>query len=428
MGGTNHELQNKFAAGLKYLINEDGDILSPNISSSYYYNLIDNFETNQKVNLIIYSDIDGISNLGTSKTVLRAGAIPWGIAASQTGSGENIQPTVCFTSSNQPASDFASIFSFSTIFIAPETTEILTITSLIDGANSALQTAGSPPVDVFYVAANNPTTLLNLKLASSIYVATPDPVGTYVPPIDVIVEFQISPNGSTDWEPFHTFTLTTKNNYEYVPFELITPPFSAQIGDYFRCQITNPSPTYDVSITNLPSPIPNILCVGQSPHPTSVRGIATYSTPNPDSYWVTGSISRNVLTSSQSTFSHVYNSPQASQQNYSASGYFDFLDFRPSYGDSIRFEGSEIENYLITEIIQSGSSLCLKLDRDINNGTNINSFLIKRFQPHPGFITLDWNGSGYNGGAGFIIPEHTNNNIIKNFDNTIVKLKERGLI
>ncbi len=45
MGGTTPELKDKFAASLKYLINEDGDVLTPNLTSSYYYNLIDNFET-----------------------------------------------------------------------------------------------------------------------------------------------------------------------------------------------------------------------------------------------------------------------------------------------------------------------------------------------------------------------------------------------
>jgi hypothetical protein len=439
IGGTNHELQNKVAAGIKYLINEDGDILSPNISSSYYYNLIDNFETDKKANIVLYSDANGISNIGASKTILRAGAIPWGIAASQTGSAFNIQPTMCFTSSNQLAGDFASIIQFTDAVVNPGIPLVLDLTAVLDGNNLAVTLIPNPSSNFIFIQPQ-PTTLLNLKLLSKISVQNSSKsVGAYIPPINVTIQFQAKTTSvQLNYEPFYTFTVTTKNNFEEIPFELITPPFPARYAEII-CVVSYSStdPNNVVVISNASSQIPNILCVGQTPLPNnpfagvSPRGTATYAFApllTPNSYWITGSLSRNVLTSSQSTFSHVYNSPRGIQQNYSASGYFDFLEFHPSYGDTIRFGGSELQNYIITEVIQSGSRLCLKLDRDVSQGANIDSFLIKRFQPHPSFITLDWDGFGYNGGSGFLIPEYTNDNTIKNFDNVIVKLKERGLI
>jgi hypothetical protein len=42
--------------------------------------------------------------------------------------------------------------------------------------------------------------------------------------------------------------------------------------------------------------------------------------------------------------------------------------------------------------------------------------------------SVNWNRVHDNGGSGFIISEHTNNNIIKNFDNIIVNLKEKNII
>ena len=78
--------------------------------------------------------------------------------------------------------------------------------------------------------------------------------------------------------------------------------------------------------------------------------------------------------------------------------------------------------------LKGEASLYLTIDRNIPDGTNLNSFLIRRYHPHPNFITLDWNGSGFTGGPGFLFPEYGNNNIVKNFNNIIVKLKEKNLI
>jgi hypothetical protein len=85
MGGTTPELTGKAAAHILYLIDIDGNILVPSLSSSYYYNLIDNFESGKKANIIINATSGNPLTIGDIP-IIRAGTIPMPIIASQTGS------------------------------------------------------------------------------------------------------------------------------------------------------------------------------------------------------------------------------------------------------------------------------------------------------------------------------------------------------
>jgi len=70
--GTTGELLNKSAAHITYLIDKDGTVFTPSLSSSYYWNLIDNFETDKNTNIIIYNENGDKITLGNKK-ILRPG-------------------------------------------------------------------------------------------------------------------------------------------------------------------------------------------------------------------------------------------------------------------------------------------------------------------------------------------------------------------
>jgi hypothetical protein len=97
-------------------------------------------------------------------------------------------------------------------------------------------------------------------------------------------------------------------------------------------------------------------------------------------------------------------------------------------GDQIRFEGDENQVYTILTVSASNPALYLTLDRNVTPGTDLDSFLIKRFDSNPNFITLDSNLASYQGGGGFIFPQYTTNALQANFDRIIKDLKEKGLI
>jgi len=74
------------------------------------------------------------------------------------------------------------------------------------------------------------------------------------------------------------------------------------------------------------------------------------------------------------------------------------------------------------------ASMSILLDGNVSSGSNLNSFLIRRLDPNPNFITIDSNLSTYQGGGGFILPQFTTNELQESFDKNIISLKERGLI
>jgi len=198
--------------------------------------------------------------------------------------------------------------------------------------------------------------------------------------------------------------------------------------------------------------IPNPqLRVEQENGPTST-GYTTASY-NPGSslyYWTTGS-DKNILYGPQFT-ENIYKqtdvgalfqawTPSGSEKN---AGYGDYIPFQIYPGDQIRFEGDESQVYNVVESYPPGEIatgtptptssfynpyLQLKLDRPIIDGTEVNSFLVRRLEVNPSFMVLDWDGTGYTGGGGFIIPQYmAKRGSGMDYNKIITSLKEKGII
>jgi hypothetical protein len=153
-------------------------------------------------------------------------------------------------------------------------------------------------------------------------------------------------------------------------------------------------------------------------------------------YWTTGSSQDKVLTSSY--FAPYWTAPDSLYtQNSISEVYGPNLPFIINpYTDVIRFEGDEGQVYTIVDANLDSTytpvigqpltaSLMVTLDRGITPGTNINSFLIRRFHPNPNYVVMN---APVISGSGYLIPQYITNDIRQNFDNIIVKLKESGLI
>ena len=153
-----------------------------------------------------------------------------------------------------------------------------------------------------------------------------------------------------------------------------------------------------------------------------------------ETFFTSNTLPSNTLTGSYSmSLAYSPSSPNKQKLNttyFSSSGYFPFLPFSINPGDQIRFEGDESQVYgIVSATPQFGNaSMSILLDGNVTANTNINSFLIRRFDPNPNFITIDTDLTTYTGGGGFILPEHITNELQKSFDKNIVSLKERGLI
>jgi hypothetical protein len=172
----------------------------------------------------------------------------------------------------------------------------------------------------------------------------------------------------------------------------------------------------------------------------SVTGFTTasYNVANSLYYWTTASNNTNLLSGPQFTY-NIYKqtyggalfqswTPSGSEKN---AGYGDYMPFQIYPGDQIRFEGDESQVYDITEVYppSSNSPLQIRLDRNVPSTTQINSFLVRRLETNPSMVVLDWNGTGYKGGGGFIVPQYmAKRGSSMDFNKVITNLKEKGIV
>jgi hypothetical protein len=426
LGGTNPELIDKTAAHIVYLIDIDGNILIPSISSSYYYNLIDNFQSNKNVNIIMNSISGSDPTIFGKYPVIRAGTIPMPIIASQTGSGFNIQPTMSFGNDNIP--DFYGSFgtlTSQTIAVYPGGAyQTLTLSNSFIPNTSKLLLAS----DIITIQSTSNKVKIKFQVTLKGITATnaippSNPSFTYIKP-PLIVLIHESTNSFSTFNTYYTqdiivpnFFATPQQDFIFTTFGEISPIS----GKEYRIQILNTSTTWDIIIGSCE--------VSVFQNPTS-RLIITSG----ETFFTSNTLPSNTLTGSYSmSLAYSPNNPIKQRLNtthFSSSGYFPFLPFTIQPGDQIRFEGDESQAYeIISATPQFGNvSMSILLNGDITAGTDINSFLIRRNDPNPNFITIDTDLTTYTGGGGFILPEHITNELQENFNKNIVSLKERGLI
>jgi len=150
----------------------------------------------------------------------------------------------------------------------------------------------------------------------------------------------------------------------------------------------------------------------------------SYTAFSSSSYWVTGSSSKNILTGSQFS-SLVWGQPQAINDNL---GYGKPpLPFKPQIYDQIRFEVDENQVYNIIDVIppNQNNKTYLKLDRNILDGTNLNSCIIRRLIDDPNSIILDLKSTPINAEpGGFIYPKYMTKELIDSLPTVIKKLKD----
>ena len=421
---TNPELINKATAHILYLIDIDGNVLTPSLSSSYYYNLIDNFESNKKANIILNATSGNPLTIGNIP-IIRAGTIPMPIIASQTGSISNpynIQSTMSFGTSGSAVPNYNSLFvnqSGQTIqSITNGNNEILDIPTPIFSSNISLSS------NTLTVTKSSNLTKLQIQFTlNDAYIDQVYPGPGYTS-FDMEAYVEISTNGGPFVRGLNT--IPAVQNVSATPSTLIftTPLFTPINTNQYKIVIYNGSGYYDILF---PSSQVKII---QTPQ-TSIKEVYSGSGGG---FFTSSLQSLNVLTGSYS-MSLMYNpSNPLTQQNdtpqFSSSGYSPFLPFDIHPGDQIRFEGDENQVYsIISATPQIGfASMSILLDGNVSSGSNLNSFLIRRFDPNPNFITIDSNLNKYTGGGGFILPKFITNEMQKNFDKNVVSLKERGLI
>ena len=421
IGGTNYELTGKKGAHILYLIDKDGNTQTPNLNDPYYSNLVQNF-SNQNIKIQFLTTTGNVINVEGIHPVIRAGYVPMGIIASQTGSSLNITSSMSFASSDTLSIPNYQSFYFDSIHnstnrldINPSANQLIGvetpfITSSIISHSLVLNT------EKFYISASSNNTQIALQLNADIEISEIilAPYQTYSPTVQFYEKKQGLAATILDIKfinAIHGSKISTTAISKY---------FTPISGSYYYINIFNQSGYYQINASDI-----SIQTI-QIPPPNDAVNLFVTS-----SYFYTGSI-KNYLISEQFG-PHIYTNPPLTQFPITASsGYADFLPFNIKYGDQIRFEGDEFQTYNIIKAIPSFSSSIgiipfqLELDRNIVEGTNVDSFLIRRYIPNPNFIIIDAPAEG--GGSGFLFPEYVTLDIQNNFDTIIQNLKTKGIL
>ena len=408
IGGTSYELINKKGAHILYLIDKDGNTLTPNLADPYYANLIQNFSSDQKINIAFATSVGNVTNTQGLRPIIKTGVVPKPVIWSQSGSTANSSSQIKF-GDDVTLPDFTTVIS-------------LGIGSITNNYFNMMNTSGS------YEIVNSTNTSSSFSSGSGLtnnnssISSSADSNRVIIKPrVEVTLQgsglmsllFRISSNnGNTIIQDIRT-SFTTPTTPTLITWNVNIPPEYANPLSSYRYEFYIEAFS-GASVNLKPGGVISLL---QDP------SITIIGSP----YWTTGS-SSNILVATSSMYSAI----NQIQIFPTSSGYFSNLPFTLQKLDELRFEGDENQTYVILDPdysigITSRGNLTLLLDRNITPGTDLNSFFLRRYIPDPNFILIDVPGSEASGN-GFLFPEYTSLDIQNNFDSIIENLKTKGVI
>ena len=410
VGGSNYELINKSNFHIKYLIDNNRNVLTPNLTGSYYSSLTRTFNEQNPANVLFQSDLGNLSSAQGIKPVIKSGALTKAVIFSQTGSIAS-QALLTMSFSNTSAiTDYSLNATINPTSYASSENQLLNLDLTTPITSGSTATTASISGDYAAII----TTSADIDLIPKLYVDyTYTEDDRYQNGI-VTLYIQRSTNNGITWSNLISSSNTVTHNSNIK--KTITAPLENIIsGSQYRAALSYTSN----------GPLPSVI----------VNSGNFYFTQNPlvnanvlSPFWATGSTSPNILTGSKFN-SNIYGNNR--QSDVSGSGYdTPYQIFNIQIGDEVRFSASENQVYQIIGVNpptqNSNDSLYLTLDKPILTGTNLNSFLIRRYVPNPSFVIVD--SLKIDSSPGFLIPEYTSQDILDNFDNIIKELTEKGLI
>jgi len=417
VGGTTPEVIPKSGFHIKYLIDTNGNILTPNLTGSYYSNLIRTFNEQSPANVLFQAgETSGnVQPLQGIKSVIKGGAIGQAVIFSQTGSLSGSLLTMSFSDSTPPSADYSLKAALDTDLFAQGGVYTLNFRLPITSGSTAV--TASVASDFAAIVTSN----ANVQIIPKVFVDY-----QYIEPLygnsgAVTFTIQKSTNNGSSWSTYYTqtYAVTAGSSYQKT---LVGPADSTISGSRYRATATftqngyPQSPEAEIDFTS------GSFFLAQSP-PISASVTS--------SFWRTGSNSLNVLTGSQFS-SDIYGN--FTQTTVNGSGYdAPYQLFTVQVSDEMRFSADENQVYQIIGVDpptqNANNTLYLYLDKNINTGTNINSFLLRRYVPNPNFVIIDANKTNeVGGGPGFLLPEYASQDILDKFDSIVANLTEKGLI
>jgi len=432
VGGTGPEIIDQTAYFIKYLIDVQGNIVTPQVNSTALLNLNQNFEVGKIANVTSLEGTTLFNTLLGSKIITGVGKIE-PIFVTQTGSStQDFTSTIEFTDINnsyvydgydfmfnarnsvtQTLTADLSLVTFNSSSFNPNN-NFLTGSGLFSGASSSY----GFPVDTSTYS--NP-----VKFIVTTDVITGVAPNTWINAMIRIVTSSVTAPNTFDYvlcSGVHQYlsTNTLSFGYHLSNLSLISPYTTFTSGSRVRAEII-------IDDINLLSPAPRL-------SNSNFRLTPQYSNPanTISPYWYNNG---NYLTASQA-LENAY-SFGFQQTLPTASGAIGFSNisfpFKPQAGDFIRFEYNPLKTFIIYEVITDtpNHSLVLRLNKPVPNGTQIQNCALYRIIPNGNYVILDVpKPTGTTGQplTGFLKPQYMSKELEDNFTTIIQKLAAEGII
>lgn len=417
VGGTNYEIINKAGFHIKYLIDTNQNILTPNLTGSFYYNLIRTFNELSPANVIFQAgETSGnVQPLQGIKPVIKGGALAQAIIFSQTGSNSGFLNTMSFSVATPPSTNYLMNVAIDVDTFIPLTSYNLNLRTPATSGSTA--TTASLTQEYVALTISNPAVTITPKVYATYTYTEP----LYGNPGIITFYIEKSTNNGATWNNYYSQSYGMAAGQSYSK-TIVGPVDNSISGSRYRCRASFIQNGYPQS------PESEVSFDGGNFYLTQFPPINANVT---SSYWLTGSTSTNILTGSQFN-SDIYGT--FTQTEVSGSGYDSpYQQLQIQIGDEIRFSADESQTYQIIGINPPtqnvDNTLYLTLDRDIISGTNLNSFLLRRYVPNPNFVLINAiKTDQVGGGPGFLLPEYASQDVLDKFDSIVANLTEKGLI
>ena len=429
IGGTTPELNNKVAAHIKYLINENGDAISPNLSPITVKDVQNNFTKgkNIEVSLIDPTAGSGMQVLNGNKEILKGGYRVEPVLYSQIPNTPFSSSITMETSSLIPVTDVRTLFNLTTNQNLPaaSTTTILYNQEIYDKVN-----AFTPLTGKYQVKASTIASGVDLVFTINFVVQTVDP---YPGGRIIIRLFNETQNTTIGNE----ITVMASNNGGILSSQDID--FGGVIGTLPGIgPITRTIPNVNlvendiIKVTVQVDTEFEMMSNYSSFDVSQIPSATTDSFLNiTGSFWGYSGSSLNVISSSQSPLSQNYNFLK--QKSIPNSGFNQSqLLFTIEPGDQFRFQDNEERVFNVVSVSTPDQNpegkIFVTLDRNVSTLINKDYFLIRRFVDDGSYIIFDEDKPAGASGAAFIKPRFTTDILNKDVDQFIQDLKSKNLL
>ena len=415
IGGTTPELNNKVAAHIKYLINENGDAISPNLSPTTIKDVQDNFTKgkNIEVSLIDPTAGSGMQVLNGNKEILKGGYRVEPVLYSQIPNFPFSSSITLETSSLIPVTDVrnSAIRNSSQTATAGVSNTLICTTELFDFVNSYNNTTGAYTVQSATVESG-----VDLIFRAQLTLSA---LGTAGGLMDIRIE------NTTTGE------LVVQDNRTHFGSGHFPVSYQFNISGTVLNNNLVAGHVYKVlvDLSNF-GPTSGTISSGAT-FETSQIPSATTDALITGSIWEFSASRQDVLTSTNNTLNRSYNFLKQEPIPNSGFNNTQFL-FTVEPGDQFRFQDDESKTYNVINVIapdqEPEGKIKVFLDRDVSTVINKDYFLIRRFVEDGSYIIFDENKPAGASGAAFIKPRFTTDILNKDIDQFIQDLKFKNLL